>query len=276
MDYFDDPMKKTLSILTFCLLSSLCFGSIALVQSNHAGSNSGSVGPGGTLTATGGFTNNTVTGHLIVLIFYAKVSPSSVSIGNSGLTSVSGGYSGTIVPCLGAASTAGGITTLSQIRFLDNAPAMSTSQLPSVTVSNPSGTDSGTFDVEFELYEFSGIANPLVAEMDPDADLSGIEVSGSGGTTPSATVTTTLNTNLILMTMTAPAGSAVTAGSGFTLGIAASSAQNGQFQYRMNAPPGISSVSFGSSETVAWDLTGIAFKAAPAAPMIARHRGSLF
>lgn len=225
-----------------------------LVQSTLGGRGSATLGGFGILTSSAaGFGQNTVAGNLLVLIVYGS---GTAGVGDDGPT-IFGGYPQTFFPCLTAARTVGGITGISQIHFISNAPSMSPSQTITYSVSNP-GAGSGAFTVAFDLYEFSGVINPQVVEINAGPGVTGRQFFGSAGAVSSA-VTATANMDLILVTLIAPTGGALTPGTGYTLGFNGSLV-NGQFQYQCGTAIGQTSVGFTGSASVNWSMSAIAFK----------------
>ncbi len=262
-------MKKL--AITIIVLSLLClpaFSTVVLVQSVTGGSASASVLSGGTLTTSNGnFTTPTVAGDLIVCVSYFQ------NIGGGGgdqaIPVIAGGYGSTF-----SASYAEGVYEdgfdkgSTQINYIGNAPSMTSSNTITVQATND-GIHTGTVSEEFDLYEFSGIAFPLVQQFKQ------INCCGSSsGSNPSVSFGgSTSDTDLIIVGLTALAGSNISAGGSYTLGINGSVAVVGQIQYLLNAAPGQSSAAFVGTEPF-WATTVITFKAGPtASSAVPRHRG---
>lgn len=241
-----------------------------LVQSRIGGSASGSVAGHGNITTTAaGFSNPTTAGNLLLMIVYTKsigtgivFDPPVIASGYSRVwQSIDNAGSYLSVP----SGNEGGAS----IYFIDNAPSMSILQTTTIRMLNQSASTS-TLAIEFDLYEWSGIVVPLVVELTiPPDPFTGVINSDVGGT-PNVNFTAagsvpTINTNLMLVAMSAVPGINLTAGSGYTLGINASAATLGQFQYQSSAPPGQTSATFNGTVPSDWGIVAIAFKDGPAA-----------
>lgn len=268
-------MRKLLQFACVLILSASCHASVGLVQSTAGGFAGGTVASLATITTSAaGYSGSTTVGSLLCLVLYMTSNTGGVANNNP---AVSGGYggswtSGTMGPS--AISDDGGNNNgATVIYWIANAPSMSPSQTTTVQGIN-AGLISGTVKIEFTLYEFNGVANPIVTELSGN----GVTNDENAGGTPTVPFgLTTANTDLILVALiAAPGGSNLTAGSGYTLGINATTATVGQLEYQLNATPGKTSAAFTGSESF-WGVTAMAFKAAPAGGgVIQRHRGSVF
>ena len=272
-------MRKLLTLalfcLLFCLLTTAGFGSATLVQSNAGGSASGSVLSYGTLTTSaGGFSGSTGTGHLLVFVGYVTcygAAPGSIS---SYAPVISGGYGGSFVGdgpfSYWESGADGGQAIFDRI---ENAPSMSSAQTITWKVrNNNSGT--ATMQAEFELYEFGNLPSS------PTLDLTtyGITSNSQPIGTPTISFSATANTDLIIVAHSAiNTGSNILAGSGYTLGIDATTAVIGQTEYNLNASSGQTSAAFTGSENT-WGIAAMAFSVLGSSPSSAvpRHRGSIF
>jgi hypothetical protein len=277
-------MKNIILIALICLIPSFGFSNVTLVQSNAGGSASGSISVNATITSSaGGFSSTTTAGSLLVLVVWAN---GGVSGGTTALTTapISGGYGvGTWnghSHGISAANGDGGFTYAGgcYLFYIPNAAAMSPAQTTTVTVKN-TGSATSTVEVEFSLYEFAGVDAAPALDL-AFAPQQGIANTGDSGT-PSFDWNgifgfTTSHTDLILMALSAQPGTALTAGSGYTLGISASVATLGQLEYRLNAPSGQTSATYTGSASF-WALAAISFSAAPpGSTTVARHKGWIF
>jgi len=237
-----------------------------LVQQCVGGSASGSVLDSGMLTTSAaGFLSATTPGNLLVLVLYIK------QIGNAGGLAyngpnISGGYSqnwaAVGVPSAFYQDSVHGLPfgtegTVS-IYYIPNAPSMSLSQLTTVEYVNESGVTTTT-SIEFDLYEYDDIANPLVTDL----GVNGKSKNSQTSSTPNITFhTATVNKDLMIVAYQSDAGSNLSAGSGYTLGENATVATLGQMQYQVNAPIGQTSASFSGAPLANWCLAAVSFKAA--------------
>lgn len=250
---------------------------IALVQSKLGGSASGTVpadnglsGPQPITTSAVGFDSPTTAGNLVVCVVWANIDTSGTPSLEGGLPVVSGGYSGSFIghpnagagwqfplsPGLGASHLGFG-----EMWCIPNAPSLSPSNLFSVTVYNE-GSFSGDVNVEFALFEFSGVDASIL-----DLGSSGSASDDQVGGTPDVTFSATTNTDLILTVLSAYPGSNLSAGSGFTLGPDASVATIGQVEYVLNAAPGQTDSGFSGTEPY-WGIAALAFGQASGSPTV--------
>jgi hypothetical protein len=226
-----------------------------LVQSTVGGSASGSIASSANITSSAaGFSGSTTTGNLILLVVWVT------NIGGGGISlptppAISGGYSGSFSSNQAAFWKNGFNQQDCLLYWIANAPSMSPSNTVTVTASNV-GIHTGTVSVEFDLYEFGNIVNPVVIETNLNVSHSNV-LSNS---TPATTFTATANTNLIVSVLCAgDPGANISAGSGYTLGFNAAVALTGQMQYQLSAPPGQTSSSFTGTEPY-WGCLTVAFK----------------
>jgi hypothetical protein len=142
--------------------------------------------------------------------------------------------------------------------YIVNASQMSGTTFCTGQIACNAATDLGA-EAEFSLYEFSGIATSSVTD--------GSGRLASNAVTTSATVPTTLNLtttgsgNLVINALHSQGGF-ISAGSGFTIGVSAVHATNGDAQY-MTAGAGSIPTSFGASATY-WACVAQAFNASTA------------
>lgn len=277
-------MRKILQFACVLLIASRCFCSIALVQSKAGGSASGSVAFLGTVTTNAvGFSSTTGAGNLLVLVIWQNGGTTGDVISITTMP-ISGGYSPSDWLSAAANQSAGnddgGITYCSGVGIfaIPNAPSMTSSQTTTVTARNNGAA--GTIKVEFAMYEFSGVAASPIYDL-TSFDGQGVDFIGDSGT-PGGNwvsgfgISPTAHTDLIIVAMQAQAGSNLTAGTGYTLGINASVATIGQVMYQLNAPPGQTSASFVGSDNF-WSVAALAFNAASAGGgSVSRHKGSVF
>lgn len=232
---------------------------ISLVQSKAGGSAS-VTGPA-TVTATTnsvGFSTPTTPGSLLVCIGYSTCSSPTVSPGAPAFnlpstpgftwTPISGGPWGQGLP-----STGGRVG----LWYIPNAASMSSAT--SLTASIVGIGFTVTVNVEFELYEFSGVAasSPI--------DVTGFSSNQAGGS-PQAPVGGSITTSATDLVIVAFSGNSanISAGAGYTLGINATVATTGQTQYQLNVPAGAVSTAFTGTQTN-WGAIVASFSASTAA-----------
>ncbi len=265
---------KNIILAIFLSLSSLSFATVTLVQSNAGGSATGSIVQGGTLTTNAvAFSNSTVAGNLLVCLAYST----GVGAGVASLPVINGTY-GSSFGSSGASTpveaewknSSTGALGFVQISWIGNAPSMnnSTNTITVTTINDGTGTQ--TLAVEFDLYEFSGVLNPLSIQF---AQINVCSVGCTSGTPTVSFGGSTTNTDLILVAQVSQPGANIAAGSGYILGINATVAVIGQLQYQLNAPAGQTSASFSGSEPK-WEATVVTFEAIPSgATVVPRHQG---
>lgn len=214
--------------------------SISLKQSNAGGHGAGTTSA---TTSAVGFTSNTTAGSMLVCVAYASAASAVPTIS----VPVTSGFTWT----LGASEGGSSANTRVAISYIPNASSMATSVTTTVTAT----AATGVVDVEFALYEFSGVATSSPVDTS--------QVAQGTAATPSTTNLSTTNTDLILVAACGAASSAGAAGSGYTLGITSShqiSGNVGQTQYILNQASGsIATAGFGTSWT-GWGVVAIAFK----------------
>lgn len=227
---------------------------ITLVQSNRGGAASISgVTPLTATTNAVGFASPTTSGNLLVAI--ARATSNTTAGAPSGFLPTTSGY--TWGPKSGGqffTTPQGGVAAL---YFIQNATSMPTTTATSWSAAEGgSGVTVTSLKAEFELYEFSGIA---AVASDTSANLV------SGNATPSTANLVTTATDLIVSFYcgNSALGTAVAAGTAFTLGFSATLAAVGQMQYQLNVPAGTVTTSFGGSFAGSWACGAIAFKASP-------------
>lgn len=271
-------MSKKLALVLF-LCAALTSSFASLVQSAAGGSASGTVASGGSITTSAaGFAGSTVSGDLLIIVIYVtSVVPGGDFAGlNFDDPVVSGGYSGSF---LFNAEGYWGDTTSSlgegnaAIYYLGNAPSMSPTQTVTVQANNGASV-TATLAVEFDLYEFNNVVFPLVMDLGID----GVSRDSHTASVPSNTFSSTTHTNLILSAFTSQAsgGSNISAGSGYTLGINASTAVVGQMQYQLAAAPAQTSAAFSGASQGLWGAAAISFEVNTSPPIgsgVKRHRG---
>ena len=268
-------MRKLLTLalfcLLFCLLTTATFGAATLVQSNAGGSVTGSVLSLGTLTTSaGGFSGSTGTGHLIVFVGYIVchgAAPGSIS---DFAPAIGGGYGTSFAGGPGAYWESGTEGGLVSVRHISNAPSMSPSQTITWQVrNNNSGT--ATMQAEFALYEFGNIPSSPVLDLGS----SGVYADSQPIGTPAISFSASANTDLIIVAHASiNTGANILAGSGYTLGIDATTAVIGQTEYNLDASPGQTSAAFNGSENT-WGIAAMAFSVLGSSPSSAvpRHPG---
>jgi len=257
-----------LSCLLTCLLTTAGFGSASLVQANAGGFFSGSVASGAIASTTAvGFTGATGMGNLLVSMVYA-VGANAANYEIDAPT-VGGGYSGSWTQLNGSEWTDGANIGKVLVMYIPNAPVMSTSQFTTATIKNHHLVVPETLSIEFDLYEFSGVTATVNEVLDSN-DLQ------TGGTPGGTFGFSTADTNLIIAAFAAKPGGNISAGSGYTLGIDATTVTVGQMMYQLNAAPGKTGVSFGSGTEPYWGCSYTSFQVASSPPppsSVPRHRG---
>ena len=261
-------MKKLAAIFALCLLTTASFAA-ALVQSNLGGSASATITSGGTLTTTAvGYASNTHTGSLLVVIVWSR---------SNGL----GEIEGTQVPTIstpGFSWSAGSLTYsafldlatdtkygIQTIFYITDAAAMSTSTLTTVSAAVP-GTDSCTCTLQFAMYEFSGVSAYIAHNISQNETGTASSPGGVGTSCSPAC--------LMLVNFVGYPVSALTAGSGWTLGVNATVPTIGQTVYNLSATT--ASSGFFSGTSALWADTAIWFSLSTSASAVPRHRGSIF
>jgi hypothetical protein len=162
-------------------------------------------------------------------------------------------FNGNAMSVFGAPNiTTGSKNASVYICYKTNCPSIPTSAGLTLSCNLTSGTAASVV-IEFDLYEFSGISH----SSGNDVESQGYEASQ--GSIPQSAVLSPTQNDLILCAYNAPAGSAVSVGSGFTAGISPSLSVGG-FQYKLGAGPGSVSTAFGNGVSGNWGASGLAFK----------------
>jgi len=208
--------------------------SIALVQSNAGGYQIGF--SGSATSSAAGFSSNTTSGNLLVCIVWAT---SSNSTNPTIDTPVTSGFTWT------QAVAKSGVELGCSIFYIANASQMTTAKTTTVEV-----TGSGTVQVEFSLYEFSGLTSGVSVDT--------TESNDGTSTAPSTTNLSTSATDLIICACEATS-SAGTHKLGYTAGIASSSLNYGVAEYILNQVSGSIATGFGGTQTD-WVCVAVAFK----------------
>ena len=221
---------------------------------------------GGTVTITAGPVT-TSAGSFLVMVGYTSaqatvnavetVSPNAPT-GGAGLT-WRGAYTGSF---LSGTTNRGGAA----IFWVGNAPAQ-TSVTFSMLVGAGGGTSgsTGSFVGECAFYEFTGVAASNNQTLGgPILDAQGQLLSQTSGTPHTANLTTSL-TDLIIVA-SAATGSALSAGSGYTLGLSTTALSGviGQLQYALNVAAGSIATSYLSGTPANWGAVSLALKPPPA------------
>jgi hypothetical protein len=220
---------------------------IVPVQMNIGGYGSNANGSAGSSAV--GYNNITTAGNLLICVVWAASSPAVSGFPptintplTSGFTWVLAGsaqYSDIGTPQYGSIA----------VYYIANAASMPTAT--KTTVSAAGGLHNLT-QVEFALYEFSGVATASV--IDTSA------TSNDGfNSIPSTAALVTSVTDLIFVS-TVCEGAAPSLGSGYTSGIKSSHISSGLSQYIANQAAGTIATGFGSIDNY-WGCVAIAFKA---------------
>lgn len=148
--------------------------------------------------------------------------------------------------------------------YIANAPAMALSALTTVACAF-NNSNSYNYQIEFALYEFTGVAAGAHAALRV-ANKSGQAIASL--VDPGAITAPTAN-DLILVAMCADrnGGANLAAGASYTLAINALVATLGQAQYQIGGVAGVNPTAFGGNE-LNWGALAIAFKPAPPVPIL--------
>jgi len=220
----------------------------ALVQSKLGGSGSGSSSP--VVSSAVGFNSNTTAGNLLVCVVWGTLTHSNSLSSPPTLSLATTGLSWSLAKTALYADIAGDTGGRVSIYYVANAPSISSS---TTTVATATGSSISSMNVQFALYEFSG-----VQQSSPVDDL---EATNTGsGAPPSTPNLSTSATDLILVACISE--DAITgAGSGFTLGVAGSG-NLAATQYILNKASGSIATAFGTSAPDPWGCCAAAFKGA--------------
>lgn len=243
-----------------------------LVQSIKGGSGTGFVAPGGTVsTSAAGFASPTTAGNFLVCVQWTYqdgevfgVNPPTISGGYGGsFTEPDGDSTPAWVTVVGATLTE---TATADVFVIANAPSMSTSQLVTAAAENDPDNGSGhSIQVEFDLYEFSGV--PTSPTFDVDSYALGPEGGGSPET-PTVSFAPSAATELLIAVFVGKPGSNLAAGSGYTLGINSTLSNTiGQLQYQLGAASGQTSAAFSGTSTN-WGMEILGFELSGSSPVV--------
>jgi len=233
--------------------------SIALAQSSlgtnttFGYTNTGASSP---ITCTVGST--TTAGSLLVIIVYwhnSGATPPATGgagfpSGGSGLTwrqTTAGGYN------------SGGNRASTEIFYAGNAPQQAAGTVFTLSGTAGNGFGVGTSSYECVFYEFTGIIASTSSGILENASAT---ISTQSASTPHTANLTTTKTDLIIASFIGT-GSAITAGSGYTLGIDSTNVGGiGQLQYALNVAPGSIATAFTGTQAL-WGGFSIAFVPIP-------------
>jgi len=274
-------MRKLLTLALFCLVGTAGFASVALVQSNAGGfiSSFGSTTTTFTTSAVG-FSSPTTPGSLLVCVGWISIQGTSttpfagVGFSNPCLTSgftwtaAHGGFGWEV-----AQTGPDRLEGLFLVSYIPNASVMSGTTTLTASVTNNSGS-TYNIEVEFSLYEFSGLAvSPF--ERNVLAQTTPLGSASQNSTPNPGNVTANSAGDLIFVAYTAGAtGSNGTAGAAYTLGVSATVATIGQAQYNLSASAGSQATSFGTNSLPNWGAMATVFAIAPPpSSSVPRHRG---
>lgn len=259
-------MKRLAIVALLCLVSP-CFASIALVQSNAGTSTStGScTSPSCSITTGPAFYSSpTTAGNLLVLVAWARTTsgtfaePPLILANTSGFTWTSADFS----QWFQVGQLEAGISV---VYYIQNAASMSVGTTVNALTAGSGHTMS--MNVEFTLYEFSGVATASALDKHAQRFSTGI---------PGTANLPTTTTDLVVVAYSGVVGSNLTAGSGYTLGTNAIVSVLGQTQYSLNVASGSIATSFGGSVGT-YGATAAAFKSAsPGSGGVVRHKGYVF
>jgi hypothetical protein len=266
-------MRKLLTLALFCLVGTAGFGSAGLVQQAAGGSASNTFAAGGTLTtnAVGFPGNTTLHDHLFCVVWVRETGGSEiVGVGYSHITVTTSGFSWACLAatCSAASGFSDNLTAkkygLTAIYEIQSAAVMSTSVTTTVTAVVPSSDDCTICELEFSLYEFSGVGSYV--------DLLGPPSNDTGtATNPAETTLCTSSPCFMFFSLVGFPGSNLTAQSGWTLGENAATATIGQVVYNL-ALSGATSAQF-SGTLGLWGMYGAQYSLASPSSAVPRHRG---
>jgi hypothetical protein len=222
-----------------------------------------------TLTAT--FPNPVTAGHCLVV--FAAQNVTATTSGNretaTVLTSVPGGpaanWRGAVGNTVNVSSTQ---QQQFQILYLQNCPALTTSDSITVSFVFAGSGVSHTITSEFAVYEFSGVLTAANPSNVVDTTRS---PAASTGTPSAGNIILSFN-DLLMAAYTGNTGNIV-AGSGYTLGINMTVATFAQLQYQLNVTPGTYATAFVGTESN-YGAGAVGLKAAASTGALAF--GSLF
>lgn len=225
----------------------------SLLQSNLGGNFNGVTNGGTISTSAVGFNNPTTAGSLLILVGWITGQAINVNLPSSITTpgfTWSSGVGG------GNWSFGGGVHSgVAFVYYIANAASMS---ITTKTIVNHFSLSNGkSVQMEFTLYEFSGIV------FSSPVDKVGATNNVTGGTPNSNFATPTSATDLIIAVFSGDSiagGVNISAGSGYTLGINATVAKVGQMQYKFDVPSGLSSATFGGGTEPTWGCGVVSFK----------------
>jgi len=215
---------------------------IALVQSKVGGNGSG---PTSATSNAVGYNATTTAGNLLVCVVSAQDDVDIPAIS----TPVTTGFTWSLLNTATYQDVGNSLYGRVSHYYIANAGAMSATTRVTATQNR------ATFiQVEFALYEFSGVAQttPL--------DISATSSNGSSSVPSTANLSTTA-TDLIFVSMATSSLSAGSAGSGFTLGVSAPAIESWQSQYILNQSSGSIATAFGTSKPH-WGCAAVSLKSA--------------
>jgi hypothetical protein len=260
-------MKKLLTLALFCLLSCLlttAFGA-TLVQANIGGATTTTFTSGGTLSATGGFTNPTTLGSTLVAAvkirqealsgYVHSASSSAFTCAASGFSWVQPGFVGEFEDDV--TDTHGG---WEYFCYILNAAPMSVPTTASFVI--PAGHV--TASIEFSLFELSGILAYVEG-------VAGANQSSGAASAPNETMTFGSTPRLALTNLVGYPGSNMTAAAGWTLGPNDTVATIGQTEYALSVS-GANTAQFVGTLTL-YATHAIVFSLGSPSPAVPRHRG---
>jgi len=261
------------SLAAILLLIGSAFGSGTAVQvalGGHAtGANNAACQAG--ITATGNYPVNTTIGNTLILYIWGS-SPTvsnlngnmAYSVTTSGVTwtQANGSWVGQLF------DNVNHIVKQTSAYGVFNAASISSGTTISVNAITASNQISSC-NVEFVLFEISGLTS--------SAFVSGVLAGTLAGTTPSGSMTGTAgHTGFVIFGFSGEGSSALTAGTGYTLGPNAVTTVLGQIEYASAQPTSVTA-SFAGGANPGWVGTGLWFTdGVISATSVARHQGSVF
>lgn len=223
---------------------------MALLQSNIGGAATvTSVTPQNFTSTAAGFASPTSAGSLLVMSGWIT----------AGFNTLSSNVSLATPPPLGTSSWATtqlalGIPSGIGYWVIENAPSIATtSTTKAIGVLTGSGFTVSSATVEFALWEFSNMVTASAKDV--------VQFAHSANSVPNAGGLTTTAVDIVMQTYVARGGPAISAGTGYTLGIAGSAVIESQTQYQLSVPASTVTTAFVGTQTGTWISLAVSYKA---------------
>jgi hypothetical protein len=220
---------------------------IVIVQVRTGGYGFASTSPEGVLSVSTnpvGFSNSTTVSNTLLCVVWADSDKGTPIIN----TPVTTGFTWVLAGTAIYSDTVNGEYGRVSLYYINNAAAMS-----GTTVVNAGRSLSTYVEVEFALYEFSGIV--IASAID-------VSATNTGNTSiPSTSSLVTTVKDLIFVSMLCDNSVTPSIGAGYTAGLASTTIASGLSQYIPNQAAGTIATAFGTSEAH-WACVAVSFKAA--------------